>query len=126
MMKEKSVFLKTMKQPSARARIQGPCGDVMEFSLKIKNNVIRRVSCSTSGCGASKSCILETAKMARGKSLAGALLISPGKVIQKLRHVPDSHLHCAILSVNTLHRAIADYLMRGKRKIGIRRKGASQ
>jgi len=119
-------FWGKMKQPSAWARIQGPCGDTMEFFLKISGSVIRKACCSTSGCGASKACALETAKMAQGKSLAGALLISPGKVIQKLRHIPDDHLHCAILSVSALHRAIANYLMSGKRKIGIRAKGLSR
>lgn len=120
MIKKESVFLGKMEKPNAQARIQGPCGDTMEFFLKITNNRIRQVRCFTSGCGASKACAIETAKMAQGKNLAKALFISPGKVIQRLKHVPENHLHCAILSVSTLHRAIALYLMSGKRKIKIR------
>jgi nitrogen fixation NifU-like protein len=123
MIKKNDPMFGKMKRASSWAHIQGPCGDTMEFFLKISGSVIRKVCCYTSGCGASKSCALETARMAQGKSLAGALLISPGKVIQKLRHIPDNHLHCAILSVSTLHRAIAHYLMSGKRKIGILAKG---
>ena len=119
-------FFGKMKKPSARARIQGPCGDTMEFSLKITRNRACQVRCFTTGCGASKACAVETAKMAQGKSLAAALLISPGKVIQTLKDIPEDHLHCAILSVSTLHRAIAHYLMSGKRKIRIRTKGLSR
>ncbi len=111
-----------MKKPSAHARIQGACGDIMEFSLEICGPKIRKVRCFTSGCGASKACALETARIAQGKSLAGALLISPGKVIQKLRRVPENHLHCAILSVTTLHRAIALYLMQHKKRFPFREK----
>ena len=113
-----------MEHPSSSAHIQGPCGDSMAFFLKISSNVIRKIRCLTTRCGASKACALETARMARGKSLAQALFISPGKVIQKLKHVPEDHLHCAILSVSTLHRAIALYLMNGKRKLHTRKKGA--
>ena len=120
MIKKEVVFLGKMEKPTAQARIQGPCGDSMEFFLKIVRNTVRQVRCFTSGCGASKACAVETARMAQGKSLARALLISPGKVIQTLKNVPEDHLHCAILSVSTLHRAIALYLMGGKKKINIR------
>jgi nitrogen fixation NifU-like protein len=121
MIKKEGSFFGKMEKPTVHACIQGPCGDAMEFSLKITRNKIQQVRCFTSGCGASKACALETARMAQGKSLAGALLISPGKVIRTLKNVPEDHLHCAILSVSTLHRAIALYLMGGKKKINIRR-----
>lgn len=120
MIKKGAVFFGKMEKPTTQARIQGPCGDSMEFFLKIVHNSVRQVRCFTSGCGASKACAVETARMAQGKSLAGALLISPGKVIQTLKNVPEDHLHCAILSVSTLHRAIALYLMSGKKKIKVR------
>ena len=114
-----------MKKPSAHARIQGACGDSMEFSLEICGQKIRKVRCFTSGCGTSKACALETARMDQGKSLSGALLISPGKVIQKLKQVPENHLHCAILSVTTLHRAVALYLMQHKKNSPFVKKGVS-
>lgn len=117
MNKKESVFWGKMNKPTAHARILGPCGDTMEFFLKIVRHTVRQVRCLTSGCGASRACAIETAGMAQGKSLAGALLISPGQVIRRLKHVPEDHLHCAILSVGTLHRAIALYLMSGKKKI---------
>ncbi|MBU9888364.1 MAG: iron-sulfur cluster assembly scaffold protein [Candidatus Omnitrophica bacterium] len=125
MTRQGAVFFGKMKKPTAQACIQGPCGDTMEFFLKITRHTVRQVRCSTSGCGASKACAVETARMAQGKSLASVLLISPGKVIRALKNIPEGHLHCAILSVSTLHRAVADYLMRGKRKINIRGKAGS-
>ena len=123
MIRKNDLLYGKMKRPSSWARIQGPCGDSMEFFLKIVRNTVRQVRCFTSGCGASKACAVETARMAQGKSLAAALFISPGKVIRMLRNVPEDHLHCTILAVSTLHRAIALYLMSGKRKIRIRAKG---
>jgi nitrogen fixation NifU-like protein len=52
------------------------------------------------------------AKLADGKNIKEALAISAGEVIAKLKGLPDDHLHCSILSVSTLYRAIADYLLK--------------
>lgn len=122
MIRKENPFFEKMEKPSSQARIEGPCGDMMEFSLKILKNKVLQVRCFTSGCGASRACALATAKMAQGKNLAEALMISPGRVIRTLKNIPENHLHCAILSVTTLHRAIALYLMSGKQKFRIRAK----
>jgi nitrogen fixation NifU-like protein len=53
-----------------------------------------------------------TASLARGKTIKEALSISAGEVIKKLKGLPEDHLHCSILAVSTLYRAIADYLLR--------------
>ena len=47
-----------------------------------------------------------------GKTVKEALLISAGEVITRLKGLPEDHLHCSILSVSTLYRAIADYLLK--------------
>jgi nitrogen fixation NifU-like protein len=52
------------------------------------------------------------AKLAEGKFIEEALSISAGEVITRLRGLPEDHLHCSILSVSTLYRAIADYLLK--------------
>ena len=41
----------------------------------------------------------------------GVLSISPAEIIRTLKVLPEDHLHCAILAVTTLYRAIADYLL---------------
>jgi nitrogen fixation NifU-like protein len=52
------------------------------------------------------------AKLADGKTIKEALLISAGEVTTRLKGLPQDHLHCSILSVSTLYRAIADYLLK--------------
>ena len=49
--------------------------------------------------------------------------ISPGDVIRRLRDIPEDHLHCSILAVSTLYRAIADYLISGRPDLGVRDEG---
>ncbi|HEQ72633.1 MAG TPA: hypothetical protein ENN69_09105 [Spirochaetia bacterium] len=40
-----------------------------------------------------------------------ALALSPAAIVDRLENLPAAHLHCAILAVSTLHKAIADYLL---------------
>jgi nitrogen fixation NifU-like protein len=101
-----------MNDPTSSAYIKGPCGDEMEFYLVIEENKITEVKYFTQGCDATKSCAAMTASLARGKTIKEALSISAGEVIQKLKGLPEDHLHCSILAVSTLYRAIADYLLR--------------
>jgi len=118
-----SSFWGTMENPTAHGKIQGICGDTMEFFLKIEGVKITGVKCSSTGCGASALCALETAKIVYEKNLGQALCISPGDVIRRLRDIPEDHLHCSILAVSTLYRAIADYLISGRPDLGVRDEG---
>jgi nitrogen fixation NifU-like protein len=52
------------------------------------------------------------AHLAYGKTVDEALSISAGEIIKGLKGLPEDHLHCSILAVSTLYRAIADYLLR--------------
>ena len=120
MEKKDSFFWGDMERPSAHGKVQGLCGDTMEFFLKLDGVKITEVKCSSTGCGASAMCAIETAKIVYEKNLGEALCISPGDVIRKIRNIPDDHLHCSILAVSTLYRAIADYLISGKPDLGVR------
>ncbi|MDD5618477.1 MAG: iron-sulfur cluster assembly scaffold protein, partial [Candidatus Omnitrophica bacterium] len=66
----------------------------------------------TDGCGATRVCAAMVARMAYDKTINEALAISAGEVIARLKGLPEDHLHCSILAVSTLYRAIADYLLR--------------
>ncbi len=101
-----------MNAPTASAYLKGICGDEMEFYLVIENNRITDVKYYTQGCQSTKICGARLARLAKGKTIKEALSISAGKVLEDLKELPDDHLHCSILAVSTLYRAIADYLLR--------------
>jgi len=92
--------------------LKGPCGDAMEFYLVIEHGKITQIKYYTDGCQATRACASMVAKLAEGKFIKEALSISAGEIIAKLKGLPEDHLHCSILSVSTLYRAIADYLLR--------------
>ena len=105
-------FWGRMNGPTASSYLKGPCGDSMEFYLVIENKKITNIQYYTDGCFPTKACAAMVAHMAYGKTVNEALAISAGEVIKRLAGLPEDHLHCSILAVSTLYRAIADYLMK--------------
>ncbi len=105
-------FFGRMKVFTASSYLEGPCGDSMEFYLVIEDKKITDVKYFTDGCGATRACAGMVAHLAYGKTVNEALTISAGEVIARLKGLPEDHLHCSILSVSTLYRAIADYLLK--------------
>jgi nitrogen fixation protein NifU and related proteins len=101
-----------MNDPVSSSYLKGPCGDAMEFYLVIEKGRISEIKYYTDGCHATRACAAMAAKLADGKTVKEALLISAGEVITRLKGLPEDHLHCSILSVSTLYRAIADYLLK--------------
>jgi len=101
-----------MNDPTSSSYLKGPCGDAMEFYLVIEKGIITEIKYYTDGCHATRACAAMAAKLADGRIIKEALSISAGEVIAKLKGLPEDHLHCSILSVSTLYRAIADYLLK--------------
>ncbi|MDP2922677.1 MAG: iron-sulfur cluster assembly scaffold protein [Candidatus Omnitrophota bacterium] len=109
---KKDKFFGRMNDPTACAVFIGPCGDEMEFYLVIEEGRITEAKCYTKGCEETKMCGLMVAYLAHNKTINEALAISAGEVIKKLKNLSFEHLHCSILAVSTLYRAIADYLLK--------------
>jgi nitrogen fixation NifU-like protein len=101
-----------LEHPDAVGIIKGPCGDTMKITLKIVNGMIRDARFWTDGCGATLACGNMLTKMIKGKTPHDALEISQKDLINKLDGLPKEHSHCAKLSVNTLRKAIKNYLER--------------
>lgn len=105
-------FFGRMNDPTASAYIKGPCGDEMEFYLVIQDGIIEDIKFYTEGCPATRACGETAASFAIGKTIDTVLGISPKEVMEKLNGLPQDHRHCSILSVSTLYKAIADYLLK--------------
>lgn len=104
-----------MNDPDGSAYIKGMCGDSMEMYLIIENDRVTGSTFFTDGCSASRVCGSTAARMAEGRSLKEVLRISPADVIDAWGEIPGGNVHCAILAVSTLHKALADYLLRTQR-----------
>jgi nitrogen fixation NifU-like protein len=96
-----------MEEADGYGLVFGPCGDTMEFFVRLDGGRIQDVSFVTDGCGPTVACGSMVTRMAQGKSLAEATAIEAAEVIIALDGLPAEHVHCATLAVNTLHEAIA-------------------
>jgi nitrogen fixation NifU-like protein len=94
------------------------CGDMMTFYIKVKNDRIEDVKFKTFGCGAAIAVSSMVSEMARGKTLAEAMKITPESVADKLEGLPKQKHHCSNLGAQALHKAIEDYLDKKKAEGG--------
>ena len=99
--------------PSGRALGVGQCGDSVEVMLTVINQRIADIRCQPRGCAFTIACASAMSELARQRTLEDALEISPQDVEAELGGLPEDHLHCARLAVNTLGEAIADCYRRG-------------
>ena len=95
-----------MGDPDGCGVIHGPCGDTMEFYLKVNDGKIERILFMTDGCGPTIACGSMVTSMVSGKELDKAAAITQMDLIDALDGLPDEHRHCAKLAVDTLREAI--------------------
>lgn len=107
--------MRRMNDPDGSAYIKGICGDSMEMYLVIEGERIAEATFFTDGCSASRACGSTAARLASGKTLKEVLRVSPADIIDAWGEIPGGNVHCAILAVSTLHKALADYLIRSQK-----------
>lgn len=99
----------TENEISVSQSYKGPCGDTMQFFLKIQDNIIEKAKFITTGCGASIAAASQTTILIKGKSLEFAENLKPNEIDKALGGLPDDHKHCAELAIKTLRNAIKKY-----------------
>lgn len=106
---EHPVNIGSIENCSAKAIAVGQCGDSMEVFLKVEDETIKEVKVRPQGCIYTWVCASAMSEMAQGRRIEEALRIEPEELAGKLGGLPEDHLHCARLAVNTLGEAIGDY-----------------
>jgi len=94
------------------------CGDMMKFTIKVKDNRLEEVKFLTFGCGAAIAVSSMISEMARGKTLEEARQISNKQVAEELGGLPSNKMHCSNLGADALNKAIDDYMEKQKLKTG--------
>ena len=85
------------------------CGDVMKIYLKIEDDVIKDVKFETLGCAAAVAVSSDPTDMVKGKTLEEALKISKDDIVNDLGGLPPVKVHCSMLGVDALRKAIEEY-----------------
>jgi nitrogen fixation NifU-like protein len=96
--------------PDGKARITGSCGDTMEIALKFRNDRVAETAYWTNGCAYSFNCIHAAAELAKGKTPEELLEIDAELIRKSVGGLPEDQMHCARLSVETLHAALDEFM----------------
>ena len=91
------------------------CGDVMEITIKVKDNKIEEAKFRTFGCCAAIATSSMVTEMVKGKTLEEAEKISRQAVADALDGLPPAKMHCSNLAADALHNAINDYKNKAKK-----------
>jgi nitrogen fixation NifU-like protein len=88
------------------------CGDMMEMSVKVVDNVITDVKFRTFGCGAAIATSSMATELIKGKTIEEALGLSNQAIAEALDGLPPIKMHCSVLAADALKLALADYYRR--------------
>jgi nitrogen fixation NifU-like protein len=86
------------------------CGDIMQITLKIENDIIVDAKFKTFGCTAAIATSSTATEMVKGMTIEEALKLTNSKVVEALGGLPAQKLHCSVLAEEAIKKAIEDYL----------------
>ena len=88
------------------------CGDIMQITLRIKDDVIEDAKFKTFGCAAAIASTNTAIDLIKGKTIEEALAVKNSDVIDILGGLPPIKIHCSILAEEAIHAAVEDYYKR--------------
>ena len=103
-----------IKDAEGYGKFTGPCGDTMEIYLKINDDKINDATFMTDGCGTTLACGSTVTSLCKGKTVPEAMHITSQEILNRLGGLPEESIHCSVLAVNTLKKAIRNYLAEEK------------
>ena len=111
--------LDAFKNPKNVGEIENPdgigtvgnasCGDIMQITLRIVDEVIVDAKFKTFGCAAAIATSSTATEMVKGMTVEEALKLTNKKVIEALGGLPAQKIHCSVLAEEAIKKAIDDY-----------------
>lgn len=96
--------------PSGFAQIGNMvCGDQLDFFLKVENGKIKDVKFLSFGCASNIATASVLTEKVKGMTVAEAKKYPWQKIVDDLGGLPNQKIHCSIMAVQGLQKAIADY-----------------
>lgn len=99
-----------IENPSGFGKVgNATCGDIMQITLKIENEVITDAKFKTFGCAAAIATSSTATQMIIGMTVDEALKVTNRQVVEELEGLPPQKLHCSVLAEEAIKEAINDY-----------------
>ena len=104
-----------IKNPDGIGKVGNPkCGDIMHVYIKVAKDkkgkeIIKDIKVKTFGCVAAIATSSKLTEMVKGMELDEALKLNKSQIAEELDGLPPAKMHCSILSMDGLRKAIEDY-----------------
>ena len=85
------------------------CGDIMRLKIKVEKNKIKDIGFQTFGCPAAVASSDVVCELAKGKTLTEAKKLTKDNIVKELGGMPAIKIHCSILGLEALNKAIENY-----------------
>ncbi len=86
------------------------CGDIMKLYIKVnEDGIIEDARFETFGCASAIASSSIATEMIKGKRVEDALDVSNKAIAEALGGLPKHKIHCSVLAVDALARAVADF-----------------
>lgn len=85
------------------------CGDIMQVTLRIEDNIIKDAKFKTFGCAAAMTTSSIATTLIKGMTIEEALKVKNSDVIKELGGLPPQKIHCSVLAEEAIKAAIEDY-----------------
>lgn len=99
-----------MERPDGFAEIGNMvCGDQLNFYLKVKNGKVQDVKFLSFGCASNIATASAMTEKIKGMTVEEAKKFKWKEIVDDLGGLPQQKIHCSIMAVEGLQKAIKDY-----------------
>jgi nitrogen fixation NifU-like protein len=92
-----------LEAPDASAQLENPvCGDVVELSVQLRDQMIADIRFRAKGCVAAMACASAITELVKGKNLEEARQISTKELVREVGGLPPASMHASHLAMDAL------------------------
>jgi len=96
-----------IENPDGVGKVGNPvCGDIMEFYIKVKDDIITDAKFKIFGCGAAIATSSMVTELVKNKTIEEALKISNRAVTEAFGGVPPIKMRCSYLAEEALKKSL--------------------
>lgn len=100
----------SIKSPDGYAKIGNmTCGDQLDFFLKVEDGKIADVKFLSFGCASNIATASILTEKVKGMTVSAAKKYTWKKVVEELGGLPTQKIHCSVMAIQGLKKAIEDY-----------------
>lgn len=92
------------------------CGDQLDFFLKVEDGKIKDVKFLSFGCASNIATASVMTQKVKGMTVVQAKKYAWKEIVKELGGLPQQKIHCSVMAVEGLQKAITDYERRLKLK----------